>query len=60
MKGESFFSGWTLPATTPLTALAVGRDYLLEIEVTDGSTPPVRARRTFLYQGETVILFDAP
>jgi len=60
VRGESFFSGQALPSTAPLPPLTAGLFYVLEIEVTDGTTSPARERRAFLYQGETAIRFEAP
>jgi len=44
-----------LPPRVPIPGLTPGETYRLIIEVTDGSTLPVSAETTFLYQGENVL-----
>ncbi|HET6372607.1 MAG TPA: choice-of-anchor D domain-containing protein [Candidatus Polarisedimenticolia bacterium] len=49
-----------LPHHTVLSGLTSGSTYELEIEITDGSTHPVQASATFLYQGETRLVINSP
>lgn len=49
-----------LPREIPLASMAAGNSYDLVLEITNGSTPPVRARASFLYSGESMLLINMP
>jgi hypothetical protein len=59
LLGQAPFSGSALPQGMSLVGLTPGRSYEIRITATDDTTLPVSAARTFLYQGETVIQFQA-
>lgn len=56
---EAPFEG-ALPRRVALPKMASGRAYELVITVTDGATPPVTVRSSFLYSGEKVLLINTP
>jgi hypothetical protein len=47
-----------LPRSIDITSLRPGFNYRFVITVTDGRSVPVSAETTFLYQGESVMLFE--
>ncbi len=47
-----------LPQTSPIFNLVPGTTYRLRITVTDGSSVPVSAETSFLYQGESILVLD--
>ena len=49
-----------LPKRTNIRALQPGREYLLAVTVTDGSTLAVTATIAFTYQGESWLLINHP
>ena len=49
-----------LPREIPLASMATGNAYDLVLEITNRSTPPVSARATFLYSGESMLLINMP
>jgi len=53
------YSSWP-PRGLPLTSLAAGVSYRLELILTDGNTIPVSAKGSFLYQGEATLLVNNP
>src|SRR5262245_6369808 len=54
------FTAWP-PRNLSLTpAPEVGKSYRMTLSVTDGSTRPILAQGTFVYQGEPVLLVNNP
>ncbi len=49
--------GFGLPAPLDISRLRAGQVYRLVVTVTDGTTIPISAQETFLYQGESTLRF---
>jgi hypothetical protein len=49
-----------LPREIPLASMADGSTYDLALEITNGTTPPVDVRTSFVYSGERVLLINTP
>jgi hypothetical protein len=49
-----------LPRRSPLQGMEAGQEHRLTINLTDGSTLPVSAEATFLYQGESEMIVNHP
>jgi subtilisin family serine protease len=49
-----------LPRQASLQNMIAGEDYLLDISVSDGETPPISVASTFLYQGESELIVNHP
>ena len=47
-----------LPRSIGIWQLTIGGEHQLSISVTDGNTLPLAAERSFLYQGESILIFN--
>ncbi len=49
-----------LPRAVPLASMAGGSTYDLILEITNGITPPIDVRASFVYSGERVLVINTP